>query len=393
MQIIRGGVEMRQQLPGLILVLALGVIIRMLLPLRGHNFDIESYRIVANIVAGGGNVYAETARYNYGPIWFYILHLLDSIPLFIHSQVLSFHYKVASFLTLVDVAIFFVLFFRYGLVVGALFFLSPISMIISGYHSQFDNLAIMLGLVSIPFLEKGRGKFLVGLIVLGLSLSVKHVLFLFPIWVALKQSSWSRKLLAVLIPYGLFLLLFVFYLPQGMSGIVNNVFLYRSFSNAPFWDIFAPRIVFSVVSPFFLMVSAMLLLGVMSRKNMLLDSFNLYLASVVLFSSAITNQYLAICVPAIATQWNYFYAFYTGVGSYLLSVNAHGPHLIPDNFFLHWGGHGGYHIMILFLFLGLMTASLPITLKLSIRSALIRLFRWLYVELLVQSKCPWRSRP
>src|SRR5262249_20117774 len=44
----------------------------------GHygNYDQTSFQAVSGIVARGGNVYAETSRYNYSPVWAHILALL-----------------------------------------------------------------------------------------------------------------------------------------------------------------------------------------------------------------------------------------------------------------------------------------------------------------------------
>ena len=95
--------------PLVIVVLLVGLLLRLVLPFRGFNYDIESWKIAADIMAHGGNVYAETGRYNYGPIWFHILHLLDAIPGTGFGQFFAFRYKVAVFLTCVDVAIFVIL--------------------------------------------------------------------------------------------------------------------------------------------------------------------------------------------------------------------------------------------------------------------------------------------
>jgi hypothetical protein len=53
----------------LILVVSLGFGLRIGLAHFGHNFDFDSFQIVAGLVQDHENVYASTTRYNYGPIW------------------------------------------------------------------------------------------------------------------------------------------------------------------------------------------------------------------------------------------------------------------------------------------------------------------------------------
>ena len=63
-------------------LLSLGVVLRILLALSfPGNFDRASYEIVGTIVQSGGNVYAETARYNYAPPWFLILGAFEAMHL------------------------------------------------------------------------------------------------------------------------------------------------------------------------------------------------------------------------------------------------------------------------------------------------------------------------
>lgn len=55
-----------------IVICALGIMARFFVMQLGHNYDFESYMIVGDIVSKGGNVYAETYRYNYGFVFFFI---------------------------------------------------------------------------------------------------------------------------------------------------------------------------------------------------------------------------------------------------------------------------------------------------------------------------------
>ncbi len=371
------------------IVLLVGISLRLIMPLRGYNFDVQSYRIVAYIVAHGGNVYAETARYNYGPIWFSILHALDVIPWHSANKTIELHWKVASFLTMVDVGIFLIFFKVYGAKIATLFFLNPISIIITGYHSQFDNLSIFLGLIAVAILSSRKNTIYVwtGLIVMGLSLSVKHILFFFPLWLAFKEDHWSSKILFVMLPYTIFFCGFLFFLPAGWNGILKNVFLYRSFNNAPFWVIFTPYLFYSNIVPaFVLFLLSLLMLGLYWRPKNILDSFQLYLISVVVFSSAIANQYLAICTPAIATQWNSAYAGYTLLGFIYLLITGAGLHISYIGKLLSWNGGYAYYFLIALLSLGLLINSVGL---LELIRYIKSFFSWLSEQILNQLKVPW----
>lgn len=89
-------------------ILALGFVLRIILSRLGHNYDLESYWIVGEIVAKGGNVYAETHRYNYGPIWFYILGVVYWFTDRFGQGFDFFGLVIAMFLSLVDIGIFYI---------------------------------------------------------------------------------------------------------------------------------------------------------------------------------------------------------------------------------------------------------------------------------------------
>src|SRR5438067_1863227 len=79
-----------------------GVAARLMLPRLGFNFDAVSYRIVGDIVTSGGNVYAETQRYNYGPVWFLILGALHWVASFTADPVGLFRSGIVAVLTVAD---------------------------------------------------------------------------------------------------------------------------------------------------------------------------------------------------------------------------------------------------------------------------------------------------
>jgi hypothetical protein len=306
-----------------------GVAARLLVATRGHNYDVDSWRIVADIVERGGNVYAETGRYNYGPVWFQVLQVLDRLA---GHNPAAFRYFVAGFLSLVDAGIFYILWRKYGRLAAGLFFFNPISIIVTGYHGQFDNLAILLGLLAAwlvgdEFDRPLDRRKLLGLFVLGLSLATKHLLFAFPFWLAVKQRGMGQKAVVMLVPIGLFLLTFAPYWPGGRAGIINHVFQYQSVTNGYFYNLFVPlclQFMFSsrVIWLFLLAVFAF----VWRRKNTF-ESLLLYTAVLVAASPAVVNQYLAIPVPFVATHFNVFTLLYTAFGTLHLLVDVNGLHL------------------------------------------------------------------
>jgi len=309
-------------------LLAVGVVLRFAMMKRGHNFDMESWRLSADITAHHGNVYAETYRYNYGPIWFEILHVLDRIAQWMSNPYHAFRALVVGVLTLADLGIWYLLRKRFGYIAGFLFFLNPISIIITGYHNQFDTLAIFTALAAVMVYgeEKGgmtRRKWW-GLVLLGLSLTVKHVFFLFPLWLAVRQKGWREKFIVLGVPIGIFLLSFLPFVAEGHAGIIKNVFGYASFNNAPFWFTALPQFVQAVVSIKVLFFGALIVFALIMRKRPVVESLLIYTIVLVVFSQAIANQYLAIVCAAIAAFPNVFYVLYTLFGTLMLSISAAG---------------------------------------------------------------------
>ena len=310
-------------------VMIAGIAARLLVATRGHNFDVDSYKVVADIVDRGGNVYAGTGRYNYGPIWFHVLHALNLLAG--HNET-AFRYLVAGFLSLVDVGIFSVLWRKFGKLAACWFFFNPISVIITGYHSQFDNLAVLLGLLAVLQMGDefdqpiGRRK-LLGLFVLGLSLATKHVLFAFPFWLAVKQKGILQKLGVILIPVFIFALSFVPYWHEGKQGIIQNVFLFRSYTTEFFYRMFLPLFVQSMFNSQTVWLFLLVIFAFIFRRKNTMEFLLLYTCVLVAVSPANINEYLAIPGPFVATHLNPFTILYTVAGTLHLLVDFNGLHL------------------------------------------------------------------
>ena len=215
------------------------LILKMLLAAQGNNFDVDSFRVVADLVLQGKTVYAETSRYNYGPVWAYIVAAIR----FFQVHVLAsnglglFHVLVAGFLGYVDVLIGLILAYNFSFAAGLIFLLNPVSFLITGYHSQFDNVAILLALGAALLLFKnpantaGHMPILAGALLLGLSLIIKHILIFFPIWLFFrKEFDWRKRFIIAGVPYIIFLVMFIPFIPDeaAFQGIAGNVFSYSA---------------------------------------------------------------------------------------------------------------------------------------------------------------------
>ncbi len=224
--------------------MVVGTIARLGLALHHDNYDIASYQIVGDLVLAGKNVYAQTGRYNYGPVWAILLGGLRGIQHLIERTDLTvLHLLVASLLTIVDWQIARLFRQRVGGWVAIIFFLNPVSVLVSGVHGQFDNLALLFGLWSwYRLIDRPAGRLSHGWWwqsagLLGLSLMAKHVLFLWPVWVffgagqsADRPFSPTQRIGYGLFAYGLFALGFLPFCtnPAALTGIRENVFGYTS---------------------------------------------------------------------------------------------------------------------------------------------------------------------
>lgn len=234
--------------------LAAGTALRLLLAWGPYgNYDQTSYEIVARIVEAGGNLYAETHRYNYGPAWSLVLVVLWKV----HGLTgLSFHFCVRGFLALVDVG--------NALLIGEIarrawgaprltaalaYALNPVAILIVGFHGQFDNLAALPVLAALRLVLGEGPPPLWAVWLLGTAgLCVKH-LNVFTVFALFVVAGGTLARTAALFAGALavFAASFIPYLPEGLDGIVSNVFLYHGMGHPYGLIPFVPRPVLSVV--------------------------------------------------------------------------------------------------------------------------------------------------
>jgi hypothetical protein len=275
---------------------------KLLLSTKGHNYDLESFQIVSQLVMQGKSVYANTDRYNYGPVWALILGGLGMLCQVTH---VSFHAAVAGFLAAVDALIALMLARMYSHPAALFFILSPIGILLSGYHSQFDNLALLIALASWSMIRRGDARtseVLLSALLAGLSLATKHFLVFFLIWIVCWNGLGSLMLRAryVTIACAVFLGSFLpwCWSPASRAGIVENVFAYRGTESVsllgflPFEDaLTAIWIVLLGGIGFFL-----------TRRNTR-ELFIFYLLAFYASSPAVADQYLVFSLLACAVAY------------------------------------------------------------------------------------------
>ena len=335
----------------ILFTIILGVAARLWLSTFGFNTDMEYWKMHADVIKFGGPMYE--VGMNVGFIWAYILFFLDSIPFFIQGEIESLRYKVAIFLTIIDILLFFTLINLHSLKVGLLFFLNPVSIFITGYHSQFDNVAIFIGLIAVVIFQKNKKKlkFFISSLIFGISIITKHVLFMFIVWIAIKEKQFQKKFLIIFIPVFLFLCSFVPFV-DNYSLVYDYVLNYKSTENGIFWKVFTPQFLGNYLGYTALFITVLFLLGLFFENKNLLETYYLYLISVVLFSPAI-----AIPIIAIAFFWNRFYFMYTLAASLFFLVDYTALDIESIKSIVGWSRNTtriGYKIIIIFLALGFL---------------------------------------
>ena len=303
----------------------LGVIARFFLATFGNNYDFESYILVAKNLRQSFTPW-ETDRYNYGPIWGFCIQIFDSVA---GGNEQVFRLLLITFLTICDLVIMYAI-FEFGYKKAAIiFFLNPISVIITGYHNQFDNFALALFMAALLIYQKNIIKNTLSnkiflLVMLGFSLQIKHVLLLFVFWLAFREINLKNLFGTLILPLVVFLLGFLPFISTSRMSIQKNVFEYKSFDNAPLISILSNLNLDLLSFKIEFFVITMLLIGFFARKTNLNFSFLLYTVCLVLFSSAVANQYLAIAAIGAAALFNFGFMLYFFFGTIWLLASADG---------------------------------------------------------------------
>lgn len=173
------------------------------------NYDSDSFRIVADLVLSGQNLYAATTRYNYSPVWACTVAGLWAMA---RPNFSLFVLLIGLLQTAADAAAA-LLVLRIARRLGRpaeearraalLFFSNPVSVLASGAHGQFDGLAILLLLGAILVALDGGLERRAGRVValLSASLLVKHVTAFHPLLFSRRVRRPGLSDAAVATPY------------------------------------------------------------------------------------------------------------------------------------------------------------------------------------------------
>ncbi|MGA2041077.1 MAG: hypothetical protein ABSH42_17500 [Bryobacteraceae bacterium] len=327
-------------------VAAVSIALKLILAAQGHNYDLVSYGIVASLVRAGQNVYAHTTRYNYAPLWACFLaglqQISDRLPF---GGPEKFHLTIAGFLAVTDVTLAALLATAYSYGAGLFFLCSPVIVLLTGYHTQFDGLALLFGLVSWLLIRRGTVTppriALAGLLG-GISLGLKHVLFLFPLWVLFWPGlgRLRRRFGYAAMAYGFFAASFLPWAtdPTSRAGIVRNVFEYRSERLLSATHLFIPGHVLAPASRgestllVLVWLAALIGAGLVVARRGKGELLPMYLLVMFGCSPALVDQYLAIPMPACAilfTSWPA--AAVTGTATLALLMSPANFRQVPPN--------------------------------------------------------------
>lgn len=306
--------------PAFLFLCALGVALRLIAAQAGDNYDMQSWWIASEAFNQGESIYSATHRYNYGPIWFYVLGGLRYLSAITGDDTITrLHFFIASFLSLVDIALAsFILRRTSKMGLAGLFLLNPISILVTGYHIQFDNLAILLGLLAWEVLSTGndaRSIMLSGLL-LGTSLTTKHIFSIFLAWLPFLTllRSLSQRLICGALALALFIGSFTPWLsdPASLQGVVAHVLRYTSTEGHSLTSYVSSFV--SVIPQRTLFVLLLAICGtllVRSRAAQTASPF-IYLTLLTALSSGMARNYLAIPLVTLVmcsscvTTWLYF---------------------------------------------------------------------------------------
>jgi len=287
------------------------------------NWDFYQWDNTSTALLEGRDPYIEFG-YNYTPIWLLILGSLK----WVSSDQETFRLLISIVLFLVNIWIVVLLSRRGYSLAAAFFILSPIVIAINGQHQQADSIALALALAAMLYANKESAERIVptdfvAVALLGLSLSVKQIFIVLPLWLAFRHGSIRRRMLYLLVPP----MIFFGFLAAGMLAfsprdVFENVLLHGSGANSPLVltlvpHQLAPWVLENRLS-LVLSLACLIPAGWLVRKLPPFEMTLVYTITALLFAWGVANQYLLIPVAAVGVFLNLgFLLWFAGASFYL----------------------------------------------------------------------------
>jgi hypothetical protein len=305
------------------MVILAGTAIRLILAAAIYgNYDMQSYDIYAGIASKGGNVYAETNRYNLTPVKFWMVHALKQIQLALPG--VPFHFVVRSFLSGVDLLTLGILLLIAGVRklpvarTAIFFYLCPITFLITGYHGQWENVAILMVLTGIYMYLRLATKPILRIVLLWLfataGMIVKHNIF-YELIICLHSSIkryWIKVPLFV-ISVIIFLSMFIPYWEESGKRIIENVFKYGSQTK-----VYGITSLFMAPNLKYLFVPALCIFPLFIKSKDIIAQCLLGMLFFLTFTTGIAVQYFVLPVALGALRPSKYFLLYTLLASFYI---------------------------------------------------------------------------
>lgn len=338
----------------LVILIGIALLVRLvpafLLPV-GAGHDIQSYRLVADALLAGEDVYTSAAvgRHPYFPLFMYVIGA--SLYLSLHTFI-PFVTWVKLVPIVCDVVITGVIFISaqkmgkskdFSAFLALLFALNPISVLVSAYHGQFDSIPILLLLLAWYFWHFKRDV-TVSSVFLGFAVLVKTWPIVFLPIIFFRLPIWKDKFKYVMIVFAIPILFTMAYVLWFSSD--PEPMLRRALTHIGPTGYWGPGSIFAVASCVdegfqtgldvlkeinrWLVISVAVFSLWATRKNSTLDALLTILLCILAVNMGMGMQWLLWIVPfailAFDIRWLNIYSF---AGIIFLGVHLFGYHLYP----------------------------------------------------------------
>lgn len=319
--------------PSLLTIIILGLSLRFLLiALPSLNFDMRMFMTYGEIFdEGKRNIYISNYSYNYSPAIFYITGLLYTF-----TKALSFSFYPAvhrTFITVFDVLTLFTLLAiarKYKISktrTAVFFFLNPVSILLSGYHAHFDNVAVFFLLLGswYYFCSNLPYKKIITWFALTLGLIAKHILPFQTLLIFLFMYKGKKSLKGIIL-FGLTVIVFLstfipFYNTNESRFVINEyVFKYEGLPTisgialvinqlCPGCEI--GNIRYYTLYKYLFLISGVLFSFFLVRSKDIFRSLLLSILFFIAFTSARSAQYLILPIAVGALFPSKWFLLYT----------------------------------------------------------------------------------